>query len=746
MNNISIKLKLLILAVIPVLALLVISVDEGNRRLSDVSSLEQLKTLSILSTKISALVHETQKERGMTAGFLGSKGKKFSSKILKQRELTNLKQKELELFLSNIDLKSFGASSHFLQELNNARDSLSRVGSIRSQVNGFSINTKDAISFYTNMNSNFLNAIYEMVAISNDKDIVKKLSAYANFLLSKERAGIERAVGSNTFGRDNFGPGMKIKWNNLILQQDLYMDLFEKVASEKANIFYSSTMSGSDIDDVQKMRKIAFSKNSDFGIDAAVWFSTITSKINKLKKVEDYLSKDLIESIENIKNENFNTMIFHLGGAVFMMLLIAFVSHLIVSNTINSIERFQAGLTKFFDFVNGSTSSSSLINIDSKDEFGQMAKVVNTNIKKVEEDLIKDKNFIKDVSVISSKVTSGFYDQRINQDSNNQSLRELKEILNKMFDNLEKSNKDILNILTSFASKKYLEKLSQNNSEGSLKELILKINYLGNELSVNSYNDLSNGIKMQNSSEILESNLNELKKDANLQVNSINDTSAKLNDILENIHANADIYHDMIKIAKSVEKSSNEGATSAHDTSKAMDEIRNNTQAINESIESIDQIAFQTNILSLNAAVEAATAGEAGKGFAVVAGEVRNLASRSAEAAKDIKELVEKAISNTESGKDIAHKMSKGYDDLNSKILKTIGYIENVTNTNEVQTGHIKDVNNELLNVNKLTNNNFDIINRINELSMQSVSIANKLVEENKQKEFDRKEELLKKG
>ncbi|MGC6580657.1 methyl-accepting chemotaxis protein, partial [Escherichia coli] len=78
----------------------------------------------------------------------------------------------------------------------------------------------------------------------------------------------------------------------------------------------------------------------------------------------------------------------------------------------------------------------------------------------------------------------------------------------------------------------------------------------------------------------------------------------------------------------------------------------------------IDQIAFQTNILSLNAAVEAATAGEAGKGFAVVAGEVRNLANRSAQAAKEIKDIVEKASSKANNGKSIANNMIDGYSEL----------------------------------------------------------------------------------
>ena len=123
-----------------------------------------------------------------------------------------------------------------------------------------------------------------------------------------------------------------------------------------------------------------------------------------------------------------------------------------------------------------------------------------------------------------------------------------------------------------------------------------------------------------------------------------------------------------------------------------MTEIDKEVNAINEAITVIDQIAFQTNILSLNAAVEAATAGEAGKGFAVVAQEVRNLASRSAEAANEIKTLVQNATTKANDGKSIANQMINGYTELNENISKTIELIKDVEMASkEQQQGYRAD-------------------------------------------------------
>ncbi|WP_428016512.1 methyl-accepting chemotaxis protein [Arcobacter sp.] len=193
----------------------------------------------------------------------------------------------------------------------------------------------------------------------------------------------------------------------------------------------------------------------------------------------------------------------------------------------------------------------------------------------------------------------------------------------------------------------------------------------------------------------------------------------------------------MSELSKDLKDSVTTGGTLANKTALAMDEINQKVQAISEAISIIDQIAFQTNILSLNAAVEAATAGEAGRGFAVVAAEVRNLASRSAEAAREIKDLVENATTKTHEGKEISNEMSNGYNNLNQLISQTINIIQDVSSASKEQLTGIEQINNAISMLDKVTQENANESNSVSNIANETLSMALLLVEDAKSKKVN---------
>ena len=200
----------------------------------------------------------------------------------------------------------------------------------------------------------------------------------------------------------------------------------------------------------------------------------------------------------------------------------------------------------------------------------------------------------------------------------------------------------------------------------------------------------------------------------------------------------------MSKLASNVTNSVTKGETLANQTTNAMDEINNQVNRINEAIAVIDQIAFQTNILSLNAAVEAATAGEAGKGFAVVAQEVRNLASRSAEAAKEIKNIVENATSKANEGKNISFEMIQGYTELLENIEKQSQTINEIATASKEQQAGITQINDAVTGLDQQTQQNANIASDTKTIAINADNIAKKIVSDSHNKQFVGKEDVEK--
>jgi len=319
-NNLKLSQKLILLVSVPLILMIGFALLRSISALSLYTTTARLESMTELGVYSSSLVHELQKERGMTAGFLGSKGAKFSNEIRTQRQLTDTRKAELKQFLSNFDALSVGEK--FAAGITKALKQLSIIEQKRSAVDKQNIQLKDAIAYYTNLNAAFLGLISEVSLNSPSGELAVMTAAYANYLQSKERAGIERAVLSNVFSRDEFG-SLYSKFLSLVAAQDNFMSVFLSLAKDQDKAFYKQALQGEAVNEVLRMRGIARDKSIDggFSIDPTYWFKMSTGRINLLKKVEDYLSAKLMEKTEVLISDSLNELIISLLIAVLGILI-----------------------------------------------------------------------------------------------------------------------------------------------------------------------------------------------------------------------------------------------------------------------------------------------------------------------------------------------------------------------------------------------------------------------------------------
>ena len=367
----------------------------------------------------------------------------------------------------------------------------------------------------------------------------------------------------------------------------------------------------------------------------------------------------------------------------------------------------------------------------------RMFKEWNELIKSTEKNNQTDMKVLGEIVLNLDKLEQGTYKCRVKSDTKNPMIHTLKEGINTMLDTVEKDMTRLGDTMDAYAKSDYTAKVRISpRVKDRMRAVMESANALGERLANSARTNLENGQKLEQNSSIMRNSMHNLSTKANEQAASLEQTSASLEEITSITRNNANNASKMADLGKTVSSAVNNGRTLASQTASSMEEINTKVSSINEAITIIDQIAFQTNILSLNAAVEAATAGEAGKGFAVVAQEVRNLASRSAEAAKEIKDLVEDATQKANEGKEISTQMSEGYETLNNHISETISIIEDVSNSSKEQMSGIEQINDAVTMLDRVTQENANEANQTTSISNEVSQMANLLVEDAKSKKF----------
>lgn len=322
-TDVSFKKKVYLLLLLPLIGFTWFSVQSMIKSTAVYQEMSQLNRLTELSVIYSALVHELQKERGMTAGYLGSKGDAFSAEIKKQRSNVDSKVSAMKQFIRENDF-----TNQSIKNLENTiGNDLNKLSQVRSQVTALDISLAKALGYYTGLNAKLLSISSLISSLSQDPEVTKNTVAYYNFLQGKERAGIERAVLSNTFTKNSFSDGIFVKFITLVTQQKTYFTSFNTFATDSSKAFYKAKMNHAAVNEVKRIRKIAQEKLSDFGVDALYWFGESTKRIGLLKEVENHLSSNVFELTQSKKQQALTLLMFNIvliGVLVTLSLVIGF--------------------------------------------------------------------------------------------------------------------------------------------------------------------------------------------------------------------------------------------------------------------------------------------------------------------------------------------------------------------------------------------------------------------------------------
>ncbi|MFK5891888.1 MAG: nitrate- and nitrite sensing domain-containing protein [Pseudomonadota bacterium] len=436
--------KLLLMLLAPLLGLAYFAQVDLRANLTKNTELIKFEQLANLGVKLSSLVHEMQKERGMTAGFIGSKGNKFVLQLPKQRLQTNTKRDELTNWLKTFDEKAY--SSTLNSQLSQGLQLLAKLNLKRKAVSSLSISGKEAIGYYTKTNAMLLSVIGLLPTLSGDGEVSTQSTAYISFLQAKERAGIERAVLTGTFANNSFGEGMYKKFLQLVTEQDTYINIFLSLALPEIKSSYKQKMSDPQVTEVARMRAIAFSKTKgNFDIEPNYWFKTITGKINLLKAIEDELSIQMIKKSSSLREDStFSLYITSLVSLFAFLIAIAMGWW-----TIKNITKVLGGEPNALRHVANTIASGNLtMQMDNDSKDNSLYNAMSTMQTKLREIVIDVKSSASNISQGSSQLSqsvqdlsSGASEQAASVEETSSSLEQMSANVNQNADNAKQTEK-----------------------------------------------------------------------------------------------------------------------------------------------------------------------------------------------------------------------------------------------------------------------------------------------------------------
>ena len=586
-KDLSFAKKLLLLILPPVLGFLFFSGLALKDAYRDKQLADDIQALVELSIQGSLIVHELQKERGTTSGFVGSQGNNFADTMKQQRKSTDNILNKVALSTST-DTQLQNSYPEVTQDIQRVSNQLEKLTELRQKVDSFSLSAAEAAQFYTNLNTSLLALSGTIADLSTYGNLTSKLRNYYAFLQAKEAAGKERALLNIALSIGSFSPGAYQKFVTLKSYQNAYLDTFEQFAS-KTQLQELETLRASPAGQrVKAIRAIANEKfvTGNFGVSGQEWYSASTDRINQMKTLEDGLASEIDVMVQSIGSQAKEIILLDVILLIFIGVITAvlsfYVARILINQTMN--------LATTINTVAQTKDLTLQADVNSRDEIGRSA----------------------------------------------QSFNEMLAIVRKMLQQIEGSS-----IQLSAAAEQTSTSVTENAK--SLEQQSMET------------------AQAATATEEMSATVNEIANNTTKTADAANEAAQLSNHGMSIIETNANSMNML-----------NEQISGAN---AQVLQLRDSSKEIHNIVDVIKGIAEQTNLLALNAAIEAARAGEQGRGFAVVADEVRSLSQRTQQSTLQIEEMIVRFQSEADS---VSQIIEASFEHVKGSLQQTVSVKENL--------------------------------------------------------------------
>ncbi|WP_321276742.1 methyl-accepting chemotaxis protein [Thiomicrorhabdus indica] len=341
-------------------------------------------------------------------------------------------------------------------------------------------------------------------------------------------------------------------------------------------------------------------------------------------------------------------------------------------------------------------------------------------------DLSEEVQLIENVNQVVEDAKKGYLGKRIDLSQVDGVAKDLSLSINQLLQSIQEAMDEVVKVTNGMAEGDLTHTI-EKPYEGELGELMQSVNHSIMRLNRVVDSATKAAFIVGDTSNLVQSRSSDLGDRIQQQAAAIEETSATMNQMNSMIQNNTQNANQASNVAHEVQTKASQGAKVMNQTIEAMNQIQESSHRISEIVSMIDSIAFQTNLLALNAAVEAARAGDHGRGFAVVAGEVRSLAQKSADAAKEITSLIGESVERIDHGTRLASESGEFLQTIVNSVDEMTSMITEIASASNEQAQGINQVNVAIAEIDQTTQQNASVVDESTDAAMRLSEQANVL-------------------